>query len=382
MDGLTGRLRTVYAEIVNGSHDLVGLPKYTGHAGCNSLHGSCLWCTQSGKKLAKGTGTCYFGAVRFLRMGHPLRQAYQEVFADTPDNDPRKQAAGRRRPARISDESMEQRMAEAEQIWARAGRRVGQLPAKSGVPDWDNRDKKQYNKVVKELKALGQKIRDAFSSELPYHKPVSMSNYCTPHGVGNKVKDILRCMANQGDKKFKRKYQDIEREHTPGRLTRSRNVRRGHQKFSHLATADSLVKAEELLDTLRLWKGVEVPRDVFTLTHQLKTATCITAAGSIGAYICHIVDLEQSAARCYKDQFFALEHVTLKHYQVGQMHELQEELVEAWTNAEMKQPTFMSTNANHALVHVLPPKVFHLALVSLFSVLAHPLFQLAATNSK
>ena len=251
-----------YAELVNGTHDLVGLPKYTGHVCCGSLIGSCLWCCQRGKRFTHKGGTSYTGAVRFLPAGHALRTEHEALFAETSDRDPRKRAHALRAPKTRTRAMATASMEAAVAVWENANRPVGQLPACSGLVDFDKADKKQYNQVVKELKAIGFVSQDAFSKWLPYHQPVAHSVYCTPHLVGNRTKDILRFVSNQGDKQYKRKYQESEAALTPTRFAASKQTQAkrdlGHKRFKHMGSGANLKAAEDVIDSLKLWKGAEV----------------------------------------------------------------------------------------------------------------------------
>jgi hypothetical protein len=351
-----------FIEVVNGSHDLVGLPKYSGHANCGSKKDACLWCRQPGKRFLLGGATCYPGAVRFLPSQHALRKLHGERFAEAPDSDPRKIAHTLRAPKARTREMAEASMSKAEAVWKAADRYEGQLPATSGEEAFDKADKKNYNRVVMELKSIGFLARDVFSGEVPSHEPVAHSHYCTPHLVGNVVKDIFRFVSNQGDKAYKKKYQLSEREATPTRFENSirsqaQRVVQGHKKYKHMAHGVRLVEVEGVLDGLRLWKGLDMPRLVFSKTHKLKTSECVTCAGSIGAYIIHLLALPKPEAEAFKDQFFALEHMVLKHFQELELPKLQGEVAAAWTDTEMLSPTFMSTLARHMGLHVVQPKV-------------------------
>jgi hypothetical protein len=103
---------------------------------------------------------------------------------------------------------------------------------------------------------------------------------------------------------------------------------------------------------------------MFTETGALKTSVCVTMAGSIGAYIIHLVRLEKTHATAHKNQFFAMEHMVLKHYQASQLPQLQQEVAEAWTAASNVSPTYMDTLAAHMGLHVVQPKVIVITCVA------------------
>ena len=84
-------------------------------------------------------------------------------------------------------------------------------------------------------------------------------------------------------------------------------------------------------------------------------------AGSIGAYYIHLLRLDVKHAAQYKNQFFAMEHMVLKHYQAQQLPQLQKEVGEAWAGASNSAPTYMDTLASHMGLHVVQPKVVRLS---------------------
>jgi hypothetical protein len=198
------------------------------------------------------------------------------------------------------------------------------------------------------------------------------TTYCTPHGLQNKVKDLLAMLGNS-KKGFTNKRKAAEEAGSPARFRAWKEA-----GFDFVATAEGRNNADRIVRHCFRQavskKSHDPVRPPFAKTGevQMKIHDAIVFCSRVGAYIVMQMGLANHAEELVVDYLLALEATTLKWYKVSpdtsyctspqptsqksDVPGLQKKLLEATAKWEIELPTNQATIVQHLLTHVLAPK--------------------------
>jgi hypothetical protein len=140
--------------------------------------------------------------------------------------------------------------------------------------------------------------------------------YCTPHGLQNKVKDLLAVLGNT-TKGFTTKRKEAERKAAPSRFLKWES-----DQFEFVATKEGRERADRIVrDHLRQAvskKSHDPVRPPFAKTGevQMKIHDAVVFCSRYGAYIVMQMGLPNEVEELIVDYLLALEATTLKWYKV------------------------------------------------------------------